>query len=101
MTTLFEKLGGEGAVSAVVDKFYEFMMADPVVSHFFAKTDMKKQAQSQKSFITMVCGGPNNYHGKDMKAAHAKMNIGKKEFDATWKHLHDALRFYQVSEVLV
>lgn len=63
------------------------MLKDPVVSPFFSKTDMKKQVQSQKNFITMVCGGPNNYHGKDMKAAHDKMHIGKKEFDATWHNL--------------
>ncbi len=85
----------------MVDKFYEYMLSDKITSPFFEKTNMEKQRASQKSFITLVCGGPNNYHGKDMKAAHAKMNIGKKEFDATWKHLHDALRFYQVSEVLV
>jgi hemoglobin len=72
------------------------MLKDPIVSPFFTKTDMKKQVQSQKSFITMVCGGPNNYHGKDMKAAHDKMNIGKKEFDATWHNLEQALQYYKV-----
>jgi truncated hemoglobin YjbI len=28
MPTLFERLGGEAAISAVVDKFYEYMIAD-------------------------------------------------------------------------
>jgi len=87
MTTLYEKLGGAEAISAVVSKFYDFMLEDPVVKPFFSNTDMKKQRQSQSNFITLVTGGPNNYTGADMKAAHAKFKIGKKEFDATWKHL--------------
>ena len=28
MSNLFEKLGGKDAVSAVIDKFYEIMLAD-------------------------------------------------------------------------
>jgi hemoglobin len=68
--TLYDRLGGEGAISAVVDKFYEFMLADPIVSPFFLNTDMDKQRKRQKQFITMVTGGPCNYEGTDMKTAH-------------------------------
>jgi len=75
MSTLFEKLGGEAAISAVVDKFYEFMLADEAVRYFFATTDMSKQRCRQKQFITLVTGGPHNYEGTDMKTAHCKMNI--------------------------
>ena len=62
---------------------------------------MEKQRASQKSFITLVCGGPNNYHGKDMKTAHDKMNIGKKEFDETWFNLEKALNFFNVPKAEV
>jgi hemoglobin len=71
-------LGGEKAIDAVVDKFYEFMLNDNVVSPFFVNTDMEKQRKRQKQFITMVTGGPNNYEGTDMKMAHDKFKIGKK-----------------------
>jgi hemoglobin len=63
------------------------MLADPVVAPFFLNTDMEKQRKSQKQFITMVTGGPNNYQGTDMKTAHEKFKIGKKEFDETWMNL--------------
>ncbi len=79
----------------MVDKFYEFMLADPITAPFFAKTDMTKQRQSQKDFITMVTGGPNHYHGTDMKKAHEKFKIGKKEFDRTWLNLEKALHFFK------
>jgi len=75
--TLFERLGGQGAVDAVVEKFYEFMLSDPSVNSFFTQSDMTKQIQRQKDFITLVTGGPNNYGGTDMKTAHAKFKIGQ------------------------
>lgn len=40
MATLYEKLGGQPAISSVVDKFYVYMLADQVVAPFFANTDM-------------------------------------------------------------
>lgn len=54
MTALLDKLGGEEALSLVVDKFYDIMLADPVVNHFFKNTDMPKQRRQQKSFLGMV-----------------------------------------------
>ncbi len=75
---MFERLGGESGINEVVDKFYEYMLADPITGPFFISTDMEKQISSQKAFITMVTGGPSNYHGLDMKKAHARFKIGKK-----------------------
>jgi hemoglobin len=101
MSTLYEKLGGEAAISAVVDKFYEFMLKDDSVSHFFANIDMSKQRCRQKQFITLVTGGPHNYEGADMKTAHCKLNIFKTHFDVTWKHLEEALLHFSVPVILV
>jgi hemoglobin len=74
------------------------MLSDPIVKSFFDQTDMEKQIKRQKQFITLVTGGPNNYEGTDMKTAHAKFKIGKKEFDETWTNLERALNFYNVPE---
>lgn len=54
MTTTFERIGGEGPIGLVVDKFYDNVLADEKTSHFFKGTDMVKQRKSQKDFITMV-----------------------------------------------
>jgi hemoglobin len=77
-------LGGEPAIKSVIDKFYVYMLSDNVVAPWFKNTDMDKQRRAQSEFITLVTGGPNIYHGEDMKKAHKGMNIGNKEFDATW-----------------
>lgn len=78
MATLYEKLGGQPAISSVIDKFYVYMLADEITAPFFANTDMEKQRARQKQFITMVTGGPNAYEGVDMRTAHKNMNIGQK-----------------------
>lgn len=96
--SLYERLGGEPAIGAVVDKFYEFMLDDDITAPFFKNTDMKKQAESQKRFIMMVTGGPNTYEGADMKTAHEKFKIGKKEFDQTWVNLEKALKHFEAPE---
>lgn len=101
MASLCDRLGGEPAISAVVDKFYEFMLADSRVAEFFKNTNMEKQRARQKQFITLVTGGPNHYEGADMKEAHKKFKIGQVHFDATWENLDNALKHFNVSGDLI
>lgn len=74
------------------------MLADEITAPFFANTDMAKQRQSQKQFITLVTGGPNNYTGTDMKIAHQKFKITKLAFDETWSNLNKSLNDHKVSQ---
>eukprot|EP00386_Alphamonas_edax_P005593 GDKI01018151.1.p2 GENE.GDKI01018151.1~~GDKI01018151.1.p2 ORF type:complete len:241 (+),score=83.87 GDKI01018151.1:2-724(+) len=68
--SLYDRLGGSAAVDAAVDIFYEKVLADKRIKHFFAKTDMVKQRAHQKAFLTVAFGGPNKYSGRSMSAAH-------------------------------
>jgi hemoglobin len=61
MTTLYDKLGGEAAINAVVDRFYDVMVTDPRVNHFYQNINLTKLRCRQKQFITLVTGGPSNY----------------------------------------
>jgi len=70
MTSLYDQLGGEPAVSAAVEVFYRKMLTDERVARFFDHVDMDGQMAKQKGFLTMVLGGPNHYTGKDMRAGH-------------------------------
>lgn len=70
MSTLYEDLGGEAAVDAAVELFYRKVMADESVERFFQGLDMPRQIAKQKAFLTMAFGGPNNYSGRSMRAAH-------------------------------
>jgi len=91
MSTLFEKIGGNAAVDAAVDIFYRKVLNDDLVSGHFDSTDMDQQIVKQKSFLTLAFGGPNNYSGKDMRAAHKNMSITEEQFGAIAGHLQATL----------
>ncbi len=95
MTTLYERLGGAGAVDAAVDIFYRKMLTDERVSGFFDSTDMDSQIAKQKSFLTMVTGGPNNYTGKDMREGHSPLvdkGLNDTHVDVVIEHLGSTLQ---------
>ena len=89
---LYERLGGEAAVTAVVDIFYKKILSDDRTKALFQNTDMDKLRDHQVKFLTVAFGGPNSYTGKSMKEAHAKANNGKFPTDA---------QFGVVAELLV
>jgi hemoglobin len=95
-TTLYEKLGGQQAVKQVVDDFYNDVLADDIVNHFFAHTDMEKQRLHQTAFISYALGGPDQYTGRSMEKAHAGLNLQPQHFDAIVKHLSDTLAQHSV-----
>ncbi|MCB9568189.1 MAG: group 1 truncated hemoglobin [Myxococcales bacterium] len=72
-TSIYEQIGGEAAMNAAVESFYRKVLSDERVMHFFDDIDMEKQMAKQKAFLTMVTGGPNNYTGRNMRDAHAKL----------------------------
>ena len=45
--SLYDKLGGRPALQAAVNVFYDKMLADPRVSHFFDGLDMRVQRAHQ------------------------------------------------------
>ena len=92
--SLFERVGGVAAVEAAVDLFYRKVLADPKINGFFDGVDMDEQRAKQKSFLTMVFGGPNQYSGKDLRAAHAPLvsrGLNGGHFDAVAGHLQATL----------
>lgn len=85
--TLFDRLGGMDAVNAAVDIFYNKVLADDTINHFFTKTDMKRQIGKQKAFLAYAFGCPMAYTGKTLREAHAHMDITENHFNAVAGHL--------------
>ena len=86
-SSIYERIGGEPAVDAAVDVFYRKVLSDPRISQFFDTVDMDRQRAKQKAFLTFAFGGPHQYAGKDMRAAHAKMHLTEAHFDAVMENL--------------
>jgi len=100
-TSIYDRLGGEAAVDAAVDIFYRKVLADERISSFFDDVDMDRQRAKQKAFLTFAFGGPNAYAGKDMRAAHARMNLTELHFNAVMENLGATLTELGVPPALI
>lgn len=96
--SVYEAIGGAAAVDAAVDIFYRKVLVDDRISEFFDTVDMEDQHKKQKAFLTMAFGGPNDYTGKDMREAHANMNLEEEHFTAVAEALVGTLEELSVPQ---
>lgn len=96
--SLYEQLGGAGAISVAVEEFYKRVLSDPDLQEFFAETNMEVQKKHQTNFLTMALGGPKNYTGRDMRKAHEHLHLEDLHFDLIKKHLGDTLKSLGVDD---
>jgi hemoglobin len=105
MTSLYERLGGAPAVEAAVDIFYDRVLADERLKHFFLNIDMARQRQHQKAFLTLAFGGPSAYGGRSLRAAHQglvdRLGLNESHFDAVVENLAATLKGLGVAEALI
>lgn len=102
--SLYERIGGEAAVNAAVDVFYGKVLDDYRINRFFNNTDMAKQVEHLKAFMTVAFGGPNNYTGRSLRDGHArlvKMGLNDSHFDAVMEHLGATMQELSVPGELI
>jgi hemoglobin len=101
--TLYQRLGGKKAITAVVDEFVGRVAADTRINMYFAAAaaDPARLASFKMKLVDQICqasGGPCKYTGKDMKTAHMGMGITGPQFDALVGDLVGALDKFKVGE---
>ncbi|WP_435179799.1 group I truncated hemoglobin [Halorussus sp. AFM4] len=94
--TLYERLGGREAIAAVVESFYERVLDDERVAHFFEDTDVASLRAHQTRFLAAAAGGPVEYDGADMETAHAHLDIREEDFEVIAVHLDEAMASFDV-----
>ena len=102
--SLYEQIGGAGAVDAAVEVFYRKILSDDRISHFFDDVDLDVQIAKQKAFLTMAFGGPNTYTGKDLRSGHAhlvKRGLNGDHFQAVAENLNATLQELKVPQPLI
>jgi len=105
MTTLYERIGGADAIDAAVDRFYQKVLADDRIKHFFEGVDMKRQANHQKRFLTYAFGGAPGYPRKTIPVAHKRLveekGLNDEHFDAVLDNLGATLKELDVPGNLI
>jgi hemoglobin len=94
--SLYDRLGGYGAISAVVDDFVANVAADKRINKFFAKANVPRLKARLVEQLCQASGGPCVYTGADMKTAHAGMGVRNEDFDALVQDLVKSLNKFKV-----
>lgn len=90
--SLYQRLGGAERIAAVVEEALDRHAANPLLAPRFRGKDLPRLKQLGTQFFCMGSGGPQRYEGRDMRAAHAGMNISEQEFMAAIDDIVAALK---------
>jgi hemoglobin len=81
--SLYQRLGNVEGITAIVEDAVDRHAANPLLAPRFSGKDLSHAKQMGAMFFCMGAGGPQKYEGKDMRTAHAGMNISEQELIAT------------------
>jgi len=96
--SLYDRLGGKGAITAVVDTFVGNVGGDKRINNYFASTDLTKLKTHLVNQICEASGGPCKYTGRTMKQTHAGMGVTDAAFGALVEDLVAALDHHKVGK---
>jgi hemoglobin len=68
--TLYERLGEQAGIRAVVDDFYDRLVEDEELGPFFENADMEMLRRTQTDFLCEAAGGPETYDAAPVREAH-------------------------------
>jgi hemoglobin len=94
--SLYDRLGGKPAVTAVVDDFVGNVASDTRINQRFSGTNIPRLKMMLVDQICQASGGPCTYTGKSMVEAHRGMNIQDSEFTALVDDLVKSLDKFKV-----
>ena len=94
--TLYDRLGGKDAITAVVDSFVAIVAKDTRINKKFARSDVGRVKTMIVDQVCSATGGPCTYKGRSMKDAHRNMGVTEGEFNALVEDLTKSLDAYSV-----
>ena len=78
--SLFEKYGGFATVSKLVSDLYDELTEIPVTAPYFDTAELRALMDHQVKFLSQALGGPEQYSGRAMNAAHTGLQISEEAF---------------------
>jgi hemoglobin len=97
--SLYERLGGYDAISAVVENLLDRLMADSQLARFWDNRGADGIAREKQLLIDFLCanaGGSTLYTGRDNKTSHRGMGINDADWLLFLGHLQATLEHFQV-----
>jgi truncated hemoglobin YjbI len=98
MASLYEQLGGESKLRAIIHDFVGRVFADTMIGFMFRKVDRARLEELETQQASLFLGGPLAYAGRPLDAAHARHKIQGGQFARRKKILEETLDAHGVSE---
>lgn len=89
--SLYRELGGREAIQRFTNDFYDRMLKDPRIAHFFDGINVLYLKRVLADYFCVTAGGPCDYDGVSMRNAHAHLGIAKGDFNALVENLQAAM----------
>ena len=97
--SLYDRLGGYDAISAVAGDLLPRLQGDSQLGRFWDHRGDDGVAREKQFLIDFLCsnsGGPMLYTGRDMKTSHQGMRIDESDWSSFIEHLNATLGSFQV-----
>jgi truncated hemoglobin YjbI len=96
--TLYEQVGGESKVRAIIDRLVERMTSDMMIGFFFRNTDRDRLRELEFQHAAEFLGAPVTYEGRALDKAHKRHGIAGGQFARRRQILKEVLEEHGVSE---
>jgi len=97
-TTLYDRLGGREGIEAVVDEFYDRLVADDELGPFFEDSDLEMLRRTQTDFLCEAAGGPESYDAAPVREAHLHVPFTATHVQRAIDILEEALAAFDVPD---
>ena len=99
--TLYERLGGYDAITAVVNDLLPRLMSDSQLGRFWdnrGEDGINREKQLLIDFLCSSAGGPVLYTGRDNKTSHKGMGISETDWEKFMGHLNATFDNFQLPQ---
>jgi hemoglobin len=99
--SLYEQVGGEAGVEAIVNRFYEKLWAEPKLDKFFKGIERAELKRHQRMFLNLLLGGGQFYTGRPLVESHATLAIDDASYDLVCDYFVETCRDLDIDETVI
>ncbi|MEE2787563.1 MAG: group 1 truncated hemoglobin [Myxococcota bacterium] len=96
--TLYDTIGGEDVLRAILRDFYDRVFVDPMIGYMFHGRDKAHLVEREVEFTARLLGADVVYQGRSMAKAHRQHHIARGHFARRLVLLEQTLDDHQVDE---
>ena len=94
--TLYEQLGGQPTLKAILEDFYDRIFDDIMIGYLFQNQDKARLVDREVEWTGKLLGADISYRGRSMREVHRDHRILKGHFERRFRLLENTLADHNV-----